>query len=333
MKMVSLKNEVDHKPVAEDFVILDVLTPACPDDGVLVQTVHLSLDPYIGSVIRGRHFAGQPPVPQKESIPGAIVGQILESNASGFEKGEWVHSMEGSWQEVCAIKSDKIRKINPDTAPIDAYIGVLGMPGLTAWAGITRLARVETGDVVLIDAAAGAVGGTAGQIAKIQGARHVIGIAGGEEKCKLVTDVYGFDGCVDYKAEDWREKLSKALPGGLTVFFENVSVEMAAIALSHANPYARGVLCGMVDSYHSETQSLHPLNAATIIGKRANLQGLVVYDFYPRWDSFIRTAAEWIAKSQLVYENDEVSGLENAPNHFERLMKGENIGKSVVTLS
>lgn len=333
MKIITLKSEIDHKPVADDFVSLEIPTPACPDKGVLVRTVHLSLDPYVGSILRGRHLGTKPPIPFKEPIPGAIVGQILESNVSKFKVGDWIHSLDGGWQEICAFDSYYIRKIDPDIAPIEANIGVLGMPGLAAWAGITKLAKVRLGDVVLIDAAAGAVGGTAGQIAKICGADRVIGIAGGQEKCQIVTETYRFDECINYKSKDWKTELSEALVGGLSVFFENVSADMAMIALSHANLNARGILCGLVDAYHTESQSLHALNAGVIIGKRAQIFGLVVYDYFDLWHEYLPQAALWLENGQLKFTEDRVTGLENAPSHFERLMKGNNTGKAVVTVS
>lgn len=333
MKLGTLKHAIGHKPKADDFVIIDTNRPACPDQGVLVRVVHLSLDPYVGSRLRGRHMGEPAPQPMTGAIPGAIVGQVVESRAAGLAEGDWVHAMEGGWQEFVALTAKEVRKIDPDVAPLAAHAGVLGMPGLTAWAGITQLAKVGSGDTVLVDAAAGPVGGTVGQIARIKGAERVVGIAGGLEKCVLVTDTYGFDACIDYKAEGWRDRLAEALPDGVSVFFENVSAEIAMLALSHARPYARGVLCGLVDAYHTETQSQHPINAGLIIGKRAQLMGLVVYDFYSRWDEYIAKAAPWIADGTLKFAEDRVDGLENAPILFERLMNGKNKGKAVVTVA
>ncbi len=207
------------------------------------------------------------------------------------------------------------------------------MPGLTAWAGVTQLARVTSGDTFLVDAAAGPVGGTAGQIARLNGASRVVGIAGGPTKCAIVTDTYGFDACVDYKADGWKDELKQALPDGLNVFFENVSADMAMLALGHANIYARGVLCGLVDAYHTDMQSQHPLNAGMIIGKRAQLSGLVVYDFYPRWDEYVTEASVWLASGDLAFEEDRAEGLNGAPALFERLMDGKNNGKAMVAVA
>lgn len=330
MQLVTIKAPIDHKPRADDFTLIDAEKPTCPEDGVVVRVVHLSLDPYVGSRLRGRHMGEAPPEPMKGKIPGAVVGQVVESRVSRLQEGDWVHSMEGGWAEYVALPGEECRKLNPTVAPLSAHAGVLGMPGLTGWAGITQLAEVGGGDVVLVDAAAGPVGGAVGQIAKIKGASRVVGIAGGPEKCALVTNTYGFDACIDYKQDGWRDVLSEALPDGLSVFFENVSADMAMIALGHAKPYARGVLCGLVDAYHSEQQSQHPMNAGFIIGKRAKIMGLVVYDFYPRWDEYVNEAADWVRTGALKIAEDSVDGLENAPKLFERLMDGKNIGKCLV---
>lgn len=333
MKLGTLRHAIDHKPVAGDFAIIEAERPACLEGGLVVRVVHLSLDPYVGSRLRGRHMGEPAPTAMQGAIPGAVIGQVVESRSADFAEGDWVHVMEGGWQEFLAIPAADARKIDPSVAPLAAHAGVLGMPGLTAWSGISQLAQVGKGDTVLVDAAAGPVGGTVGQIARIKGADRVVGIAGGPEKCSLVTDTYGFDACIDYKAEGWRDRLAEALPDGLSVFFENVSADMAMLALTHARTYARGVLCGLVDAYHTETQSQHPLNAGLIIGKRAQLFGLVVYDFYPRWDEYVAEAAPWITSGQLKFAEDRADGLENAPALFERLMNGKNKGKAVVTVS
>jgi NADPH-dependent curcumin reductase len=335
MKLVTLREELTSQPLASDFLQLEVPTPDCPENGILVRVVHLSLDPYIGSRLRGRHMGEAPPAPGKEPIPGAIVGQVVKSNALGISQGDWVQSMEGGWQEFAALKTGEFRKIDPTMAPLASHAGVLGMPGLTAWAGITQLAKVGEGDTVLVDAAAGPVGGTVGQIARIKGAKRVVGIAGGAEKCAIVTDTYGFDVCIDYKVEGWEDRLKQALPDGLSVFFENVSADMAMVALANARTYARGVLCGLAAGYQVQSQDRvpNPLPMGTIIGKRAQLLGLVVYDFYPRWDEFVNEASSWITEGKLAFAEDRVEGLENAPALFEQLMNGKNRGKAVVTVS
>jgi NADPH-dependent curcumin reductase len=332
MKQVVLKHMLSAKPRASDFALIDAAVPSCPKDGVLVRVVHLSLDPYVGSRLRGKHMGEAPPVPMMEAIPGAAVCQVVESRASGVAAGDWVHTMEAGWREIADLPAGHFRKIDANIAPLSAHAGVLGMPGLTAWAGMTQLAKVGAGDVVLVDAAAGPVGGTVGQIARIKGAKRVVGIAGGDVKCKLVTETYGFDACIDYKKEGWEQALSAALPEPPTVYFENVSTDMASKALMRLAIYGRVVLCGLVDQYHADAPP-PGLNAGLIVGKRAAVMGLVVYDFYPRWDEFVAEAAPWIASGALKYAEDRAIGLENAAALFQRLLDGGNVGKAVVGVS
>ena len=333
MKLVALKAPVDHKPRDTDFATVEAPRPKCAENGVIARVAYVSLDPYVGSRIRGRHMGEASPTPLKDAIPGAVVAQVEESNSKNFREGDWIYSMEGGWSEHVAIDASHCRKIDPDLTPLRSYIGVLGMPGLTAWAGVTQLAKVGKDDVFLVDAAAGAVGGVAGQLARLKGASRVVGIAGGPEKCALVVDEYGFDACVDYKKEGWRDSLKAALPAGLSVFFENVSADMAMVALMNAKPYARGVLCGLVDAYHTDKQSQHPLNAGLIIGKRAQILGLVVYDYYARWCDYIDEVAPWVRSGDLNISEDIAEGLDSAPALFEKLMDGRNIGKCIVRFS
>jgi NADPH-dependent curcumin reductase len=332
MKQVVLKHALSAKPRALDFELIDADMPACPESGVLVRVVYLSLDPYVGSRLRGKHMGEAPPVPGVEAIPGAGVCQVIESRADGVMVGDWVHTMEAGWREFADLPAGYFRKIDPSVAPLSAHAGVLGMPGLTAWAGMTQLAKVGPGDVVLVDAAAGPVGGTVGQIARIQGAKRVVGIAGGAIKCAVVTETYGFDACIDYKQDGWEAALSAALPEPPTVYFENVSTDMASKALLRMALYGRVILCGLVDQYHAAAPP-PGLNAGLIVGKRAAVMGLVVYDFYPRWDEYVAEAGPWIKSGALKFVEDSVEGLENAPALFERLMDGGNVGKAIVRVA
>ena len=328
-----LAHALDARPVAADFAVVSVEDPPCPPGGVVVQVKHISLDPYVGSRLRGRHMGEAPPRPGIDPIPGAIVGTVIESRADGVSVGSVVHSMDGGWAERVALTAGQVRVIAPGAEPLSAHVGVLGMPGLTAWAGITQLAKVGPGDVVLVDAAAGPVGGTVGQIARLKGAARVIGIAGGAEKCALVTGCYGFDACVDYKAEGWQAALDAALAGTApTVHFENVSTAMATMALTKLAPYGRMVLCGLVDQYHADAPP-PGLPAGLIVGKRAQLSGLVVYDFYDRWDAFLAEVQPWVASGQLAFAEDVAHGLDAAPALFERMMEGRHVGKALVTLT
>ena len=260
---VVLKHALAARPCAHDFAFGEVDAPTCPEGGVLVRVAHLSLDPYVGSRLRGSIWVN-PPHGRRRRHSRSAVCQVHESKAIGIKVGDWVHAMEVGWREVANLGPGTFRLLNPKTAPLAAHAGVLGMPGLTAWAGMTQLAKVGPGDVVLVDAAAGPVGGTVGQIARIKGAKRIVGIAGGAQKCALVTDTYGFDACIDYKRDGWEQALSEALPEPPTVYFENVSTEMASKALMRLAAYGRMVLCGLVDQYHAD---LPPpgLNAGWIV--------------------------------------------------------------------
>lgn len=328
MKQVVLRHALSAAPVASDFAVVDAPAPSAPDGGVVVETLHLSLDPYVGARLRGRHMGDPAPTPGVEPIPGAIVGRVVESKAADVAVGDLVHSMAGSWAERVAIPGDALRRLDPEMAPPRAHLSTLGMPGLTAWAGVTQLAKIRPGDVLLVDAAAGAVGGCAGQIAKLRGAAAV-GIAGGAEKTALVRDCYGFDACVDYQAPDWERALDAALPAAPTVLFENVSIAMLTAGLMRAAPYVRVVLCGLAARYQADGPQAE-IPAGLVIGKRAALFGLVVYDFYDRWDAFLAEAAPWVRSGQLKVAEDRAQGLDAAPALFERLMRGANVGKCIV---
>jgi len=331
MKYVTLKHALTAAPTPEDFHLDESVAPECPEGGILVEVKFISIDPYVGARLRGKHMGEPAPVPKTEMIPGAIVGTIIESRADGCKKGDYIHSMEGGWAEICALHADEFRVI--DTADINpsAYLGVLGMPGLTAWAGVTQLARIQDGDIFAVNAAAGPVGGTAGQIARLKGAKTVIGIAGSAAKCKLVENTYGFDACLNYKTKDWQDKYKLAAPDGISVHFENVGSEQLAWAMQNMQLYGRVVLCGLAAHYHTEGP---PATTAIgmIVGKRAILQGLVVYDFYARWADFHNEVTPWVREGALKFTEDTVKGLGNAPKLMHKLMTGKNIGKCVVAL-
>lgn len=331
MKQVVLKQALSAAPTASDFAVIDTQMPACPDGGVVMKSAFISLDPYVGSRLRGRHMGEPAPEPGKGEIPGAGVGVVVESKADGISVGDYVHSMEAGWREFADIADGHFTKIDPEAAPLSAYAGVLGMPGLTAWAGVTQLAKAGDGDIFLVNAAAGPVGGTAGQIARARGAKTVIGIAGGPEKCAIVTDEYGFDACLDYKVEGWRDGLKEYAPDGITIHFENVGSEMLSWAISNMQLYGRGVLCGLAAHYHADAPPAS-IAVGPLVGKRAALHGLVVYDYYDRWDEFRSEIAPLVKSEAIKIREDKVKGLENAPALMEKLVTGKNVGKAVVEI-
>ena len=328
VREVVLKRVPTTTPVATDFEVVERAAPTAGSGQLLVRSLYQSLDPYIGSRLRGRHMGEPAPAPG-ESLPGFSVGEVLASGDPAFEVGDRVVGEMG-WIEVGVMAAAETRRVSSDL-PAAAHLGVLGMPGLTAWAGVTQLARVRAGDIFSVDAAAGPVGGTAGQIARILGARTV-GLAGGPEKCAVLTDIYGFDAAVDYKQADWTEAFARETAPGPTVHFENVGLSILMPALQRLQTYGRVVLCGMAEHYHADAPPAQ-MPVGIIIGKRAAMLGLVVYDFYPRWDEWVAMARPWIAEGKLVSVDDVSEGVMSAPEQFARLMRGENRGKALVRMA
>lgn len=315
-------------PVAGDFEVVERAVPEVGGGQLLVRSLYQSLDPYIGSRLRGRHMGEPAPAPG-EGLPGFSIGEVIRSGDPAFAVGDRVVGEMG-WTEMGVMAAPETRRVSRDL-PAAAHLGVLGMPGLTAWAGVTQLAKVGAGDIFSVDAAAGPVGGTAGQIARNLGARTV-GLAGGAEKCALLTDVYGFDAAIDYRRADWTEAFATATAPGPTAHFENVGLSILMPAMQRLQTYGRVVLCGMAEHYHADAPPAQ-MPVGMVIGKRAAMLGLVVYDFYPRWSEWVELARPWIAEGKLVSVDDVSEGVASAPEQFARLMRGENRGKALVRMS
>jgi NADPH-dependent curcumin reductase CurA len=326
-RQVVLKRAPAAMPKAADFEVVACPMPEGPaPEGLLLRVIALSMDPYLGGRLRGRHMGEPAPAPGAR-LPGFAVAEVLESAHPGYQAGDYVVTETG-WCRFAAVPAAGARKVLPGAAPISTHLGVLGMPGLTAWAGVTQLAKVGPDDVFVVDAAAGAVGGTAGQIARNLGARAV-GIAGGAAKTHLVTEIYGFDACVDYRSEGWQTRLKAACGAGPTVHFENVGETVLQTVFPMLRNYARVVLCGLAEHYHSDGAP-PVLPVGPIVGKRAAIFGLVVYDFYERLNEWVALATPWIAAGRLAVHEDASEGLDSAPAQFERMLKGQHLGKATV---
>jgi NADPH-dependent curcumin reductase CurA len=324
---VVLRRAVQAQPVVADFEVVERPIPNPVAGQILVRTVYQSLDPYIGSRLRNKHMGEAAPAPG-EALPGFSVGEVIASQYDGITEGEYVVG-ECGWTQFGVMQGASVRKVDA-TLPLSAHLGVLGMPGLTAWAGVTQLAKVGTDDIFLVDAAAGPVGGTAGQIARNLGARTV-GIAGGEAKCAMVTGTYRFDASVDYHKADWVEELVKRTDGGPTVHFENVGLTVLLPVMRMLKLNGRVVLCGLAEHYQSDGPPPE-MPVGIIVGKRARMLGLVVYDYYARWAEWVALARPWIEEGTLVSGEDIADGPAAAAAHFERLMRGQNIGKALVRM-
>jgi len=328
-RQVYLKRQSVGVPTPDDFAVRSTEVPSCPDGGLLVQNLTLSLDPYLRGRIAGRHISG--PLHAGDLMPGETVARVIESKAEGIQPGSLVCSGLGGWQDYAAISADNCRPADTDGLSPSLALGVLGMPGLTAYAGMIRLGEMKPGDTVLVSAATGPVGSTVGQIARIAGCR-VIGIAGGPEKCRWATDVAGYDACIDYKAADLRTALSKAAPDGVDIYFDNVGGEILQVAMEQLALGARVILCGLMAQYNEQETPPGP-NPGLVIKARAFVKGLVVYDHWDLAPTASKRIASWIRDGRFHVREDIASGLDRAADQFCRLMRGENFGKALVSIA
>ncbi|MYH70016.1 MAG: NADP-dependent oxidoreductase, partial [Gammaproteobacteria bacterium] len=255
---------------------------------------------------------------------------VIESKSDRFEQGDIIAAHSG-WQSHPVVKAAAARKLNPALGPLSTLLGILGMPGLTAYAGMTRLAELKAADALVVSAASGPVGSMVGQIAKRRGCR-VVGIAGSAEKCRWVVEQAGFDHCINYKTEAVREGLAHACPDGIDVYFDNVGGDTLQACMEQLALGARVILCGLIAQYNTDEMPPGP-NPGFIIKARATVRGLVVYDHEDLRPEFEREVSRWLQQGEISYQEDCVDGLAAAPGLFCRLMRGENFGKAIVRVA
>jgi NADPH-dependent curcumin reductase CurA len=296
---------------------------------MLLRTQWLSLDPYMrGRMSDAPSYAK--PVGIGEVMEGGTVSDVLTSNVSGFAKGDIVVGRTG-WQTHALSDGSGLQKVDPTRAPISTALGVLGMPGMTAYAGLLEIGRPKAGETVAVAAASGAVGSVVGQIAKIKGCRAV-GIAGGPDKCRFVVEELGFDACVDHRAGDFVRQLEVACPAGIDVYFENVGGAVQQTVWPLLNDFARVPVCGLISQYNATTPMPGP-DMFSVLRKRLTLRGFIVWDFAARQADFLRDMGEWVGGGRVKYREDVVEGLENAPAAFLGLLQGKNFGKLLVKVA
>ncbi len=309
-----------------DFNIVETEIPQPGEGQLLIKNSYLSLDPYMrGRMNDTKSYAAK--VELGQVMEGQTVGEVITSNNPKFQPGDMVVARTG-WQKYGVSSGNGIQKVDPNLVPISTYLGVVGMPGVTAWVGLLDLGQPKPGETVVVSAASGAVGGVVGQIAKMKGCRAV-GIAGSKEKCDYVVQELGFDACVDYKAGDLNGDLKAATPDGIDVYFENVGGEILDAVLRRVNPFARIPLCGLISQYNV-TQPYGIQNFASLLVNRVKLQGFIVSDFLDRWPTALGELGQWVAEGKLKYRETVTEGLENAPKAFIGLLKGENFGKQLI---
>ena len=318
-------------PTPEDFRLETAELPSPGEGQVLLRTLWLSLDPYM----RGRMSAAKSyakPVEIGEVMTGGTVSEVVESRAPGLAKGDMVVGI-GGWQEYAVLPGREVQKIDPAAFPPSYALGVLGMPGLTAYVGLLDIGQPKAGETVVVSAAAGAVGSIVGQIAKIKGCRAV-GIAGGPDKCAHVRDALGFDACVDYKAPDFQAQLKAACPDGIDVHFDNVGGDVADACLMLMNTGGRVPVCGRIANYNDTELPPGPNKVPMVMGlvlvRRLKIQGFIIFDHWHRMPDFHRDVGGWLKEGRIHWREDVVEGLETAPDAFIGLLKGRNLGKLLV---
>ncbi|MFC6905373.1 NADP-dependent oxidoreductase [Halalkalicoccus tibetensis] len=324
-----LASRPEGKPTEDDFELAEGEVPEPDANEVLVRMRYLSVDPYMRGRMRDEESYADP-WEVGEPMRAGVVGEVEESNHDAFEAGDVVTG-NLKWAERSLALGGELTPVDPDLAPISTALGVLGMPGRTAYFGTLEVAEPRPGDTMVVSGAAGAVGSVVGQIARMAGAR-VVGIAGSDRKCDWLTDDLGFDAAVNYKEEDVREALSSACPNGIDAYFDNVGGEITDAVFANLNVDARVAVCGQISLYNAEELPTGPRKLGTLIEKRARVEGFLVGDFAPRFGAATERLGQWVSEGELRYEETITEGFENAPAAFIGLFEGENVGKQLVEL-
>jgi NADPH-dependent curcumin reductase CurA len=329
-KRVVLASRPHGEPKASDFRVEDYAVPTPGEGQVLLRTIWLSLDPYM----RGRMSDAasySEPVPLNGVMEGGTVCEVIVSHHSGIAKGDIVLAHTG-WQTHAVADGKALRKIDPGLGPVSTAVGVLGMPGMTAYTGLLDIGQPKVGETVVVAAASGAVGSAVGQIAMVKGARAV-GIAGGKDKCDYVKNELGFADCIDHRDPDFAAKLKAACPKGIDVYFENVGGAVFEAVFPLLNFFARVPVCGLIAQYN-DTGDAAPKWAGSmlrnILTKRLSIRGFIVRDFADRRGDFLRDMSQWVREGKVQHREFVTEGLENAPEAFMGLLKGANFGKQLV---
>ena len=323
---VVLRQRPVGAPRAEDFELVDQTLPALADGQVLTRTIWLSIDPYMrGRLSDAKSYAT--PVPIGGVITGETVGEVVASADARLAVGDIVVGPNG-WASHVVSEAKHLVKLDRHGPPLSTYLGVLGMPGTTAYSGMTDIGRAKAGETVVISAASGAVGSVAGQIAKRAGAR-VVGVAGGAEKCLFVQETLGFDECVDHRVLDLRAALEQACPNGIDVYFENVGGDLQQAVFPMLNAFGRMIMCGMVAEYNDTKLRPGP-NLMRVVRNRLHIEGLIVSDKPQRFAEWRALARPWVMEGSVKYREDVIEGLENAPAALMGILGGRNFGKLLV---
>lgn len=334
-RQIVLAERPKGEPTKDTLNLVEASVPTPGDKQMLLRTEYLSLDPYM----RGR-MSDAPSYAAPVEIGGVMVGgtvaQVVESNLDGFAAGDYVLSFSG-WQDYALSDGTGVNNLGKSFEHRSWALGILGMPGFTAWAGLTRIGEPKEGETIVVAAATGPVGATVGQIGKIMGCR-VVGVAGGPDKCAYAVDELGFDACIDHKADDFAEQLAKASPDGIDVYFENVGGKVLDAVIPLLNANARVPLCGLVSQYNATELPSGPDRMNWLMGqilrKKVKVQGFIIFDdFGHLYPEFAKQMSEWVEQGKIKYREEVIDGLEHASEAFIGLLKGENFGKRVIRVA
>jgi NADPH-dependent curcumin reductase CurA len=328
---IRLAGRPDGWPTADNFDLAEVTVDDPGPGQVLVRNLFVSVDPYM----RGRMNDVKsyvPPFQVGAPLDGGAIGEVIASGADEVPVGATVlHGL--GWRDYAVLPADQVRAVDPQAAPsLSAYLGVLGMTGLTAYVGLLDIAQFRAGDTVFVSGAAGAVGSMVGQIARLRGAKRVVGSAGSAQKVAHLVDDLGFDAAFNYKDGPVGRQLRTAAPDGIDVYFDNVGGEHLEAAINGLNKYGRVAMCGAIAQYNDTEPATAPHNLAAVIGKELNLRGFIVSNHGRRMPDFVAEMAGWLRSGQISWRETVVEGLENAPEAFLGLLRGENTGKMVIRL-
>jgi len=325
-RQIVLARRPTGAPRPDDFMLIESPVPRPGDGQMLCRTIYLSLDPYMrGRMSEGRSYAKA--VDLGQVMVGGTVSEVIESRHPSFKAGDLVVGHDG-WQGYAVSTGAGMRTLDPAQAPIGTALGVLGMPGLTAYVGLLDFGRPRSGETVVVSAASGAVGSVVGQIAKLKGCRAV-GIAGSEDKCRFVVDTLGFDACVSHRTGDLVGALRLACPSGIDVYFENVGGSVLDAVLRLVNPGARIPLCGLISQYNA-TEPVRGPDLRPVLVNRVSMRGFIVSDHTDRQADFLTEMTRWVREARVRYREDVVDGLEQAPRALIGLLEGRNFGKVIV---
>lgn len=333
-RKIILKQRPVGEPKKDDFELIQEEIQSPKESEVLLKTIYMSLDPYMrGRMNDAKSYAKA--VEIGEEMEAGAVSQVIESNSANFKVGDFVEGRTG-WQDNPTVNEKKLRKIDSSMAPLSTAIGVLGMPGTTAYVGMKNFAKPQKGETLVVSAASGAVGGTVGQIGKIHGCK-VIGIAGSDEKCEFTKQEYNFDECLNYKDPNFKDNLRDVCKNGVDIYWENVGGKTFNAVYPHFRDFARIPVCGVISMYNNQSQQLEedrlPMLFRNVLTWRLRIQGFIVSEFPDQKLEAMQHLEKWYLEGKLKYREDVVEGLDNMVEAFQGLLRGDNFGKLLIKVN